>query len=154
MPTTPSESWPLLPYEAWKDTYETLHMWTQIVGKIAVALAPPINHCWAITLHLTASGLATRNLPHGDRSFTIEFDFLHHQLVIACTDGDRRTLALGPRSVADFYRELMATLETMGLQVKIWTKPVEIPDPIRFEEDVVHHSYDPEFAQRFWRKRL
>ena len=151
MPTTPSDTWPPLPYQAWKDTYATLHMWTQIVGKIAVVLAPPINQCWAITLQLSARGLITRTLPHGERSFTIEFDFIDHRLVIASTDGERRTLALAARSVADFYRELMATLETMGLQVKIWTKPVEVPDPIRFEEDVVHHSYDPEFAQRFWR---
>jgi hypothetical protein len=150
MPTTPSESWPPLPYEAWKDTYATLHMWTQIVGKIAVALAPPINHCWAITLHLSARGLATRNLTLGERSFTIGFDFLDHQLVIATTDGDRRAVALGARTVADFYRELMATLTSMGLQVKIWTMPVEVPDPIRFEDDTVHHSYDPQFAQRFW----
>jgi hypothetical protein len=151
MSTTPSEPWPPLPYEAWKDTYATLHMWTQMVGKIAVALAPPINHSWAITLHLTASGLATRNLPHGERSFTIEFDFVDHQLVIATTDGDRRVLALAARSVADFYRELMATLAAMGLPVKIWTMPVEVPDPIRFEDDTVHHSYDPQYAHRFWR---
>jgi hypothetical protein len=140
MPTTPAEPWPPLPYEAWKDT-----------GKIAVALAPPINHSWAITLHLTARGLATRDLPLGERSFTLEFDFLDHQLVIATTDGERRTLALGARSVADFYRELMATQASMRLQVKIWTKPVEVPEPIRFEDDTVHHSYDPQFAQRFWR---
>ena len=151
MPTTPAEPWPPLPYEAWKDTCATLHMWTQIVGKIAVALAPPINHSWAITLHLTARGLATRDLPLGERSFTLEFDFLDHHLVIATTDGERRTLALGARSVADFYRELMATLASMRLQVKIWTKPVDVPEPIRFEDDTLHHSYDPQFAQRFWR---
>jgi hypothetical protein len=150
MPTTPSEPWPALPYEAWKDTCTTLHMWTQIVGKIAVALAPPLNHSWAVTLHLSARGLSTRNLQHGERSFAIEFDFLDHQLVIATTDGDRRTLALNARSVANFHREIMATLAAMGLAVRISTKPVEIPDPIRFEEDTVHHAYDPQFAHRFW----
>ena len=151
MPTTPTELWPPLPYQAWKDTYATLHMWSQIVGKIAVALAPPVNHSWAITLHLTERGLATHNLPHGDRSLSIAFDFLDHQLVIATADGYRRALALSARSVADFYRDVMGTLDAMRLPVKIWTMPVEIPAPIRFEEDTLHHSYDPEFAHRFWR---
>ena len=145
------EPWPALPYDAWRDTYATLHMWSQIVGKIAVALAPPVNHSWAVTLRLTARGLTTLPLPHGMRSFTIEFDFIDHQLIIRTTDGDRRALALGPRSVADFYREVMQALGSMALPVKIRTMPVEIPAPIRFEEDTVHHAYDPVYAQRFWR---
>jgi len=145
------EPWPALPYDAWRDTYATLHMWSQIVGKIAVALAPPVNHSWAVTLRLTARGLTTLPLPHGMRSFTIEFDFIDHQLIIRTTDGDRRALALGPRSVADFYREVMQALGSMALPVKIRTMPVEIPAPIPFEQDTAHHSYDPQYANRFWR---
>jgi hypothetical protein len=145
------ELWPALPYDAWKDTYATLHMWTQIVGKIALAQAPPLNHSWAIALHLTPRGLTTRLLPHGARSFTMEFDFIDHQLVIRTTDGVRRTLKLEPRSVADFYRDVMATLDAMSLPVEIWPVPVEIPDPIPFREDTQHHSYDPELASRCWR---
>jgi uncharacterized protein DUF5996 len=143
--------WPALPYNEWKDTYATLHMWSQIVGKVAVAQAPPINHSWGVSLRLTARGLATQNLPHHDRTFTIEFDFIDHQLVIRTSDGQRRTLALESRSVASFYQDLMATLQAIGLPEKIWTMPVEIPTPIRFERDVVHHTYDPESANRLWR---
>jgi Family of unknown function (DUF5996) len=145
------EIWPALPYNAWRDTYATLHMWSQIVGKVTVALAPPINHSWAISMHLTARGLTTQNLSHGNRSFRMEFDFIAHQLVIRTADGDERALPLRPRSVADFYREVMDTLNSMALPVKIWSMPVEIPSPIRFEDDTIHHSYDPEFANRFWR---
>jgi len=143
--------WPALPYEQWKDTYATLHMWTQVVGKVALALAPPLNHGWAIAMHLTPRGLTTRPLAHGARTFTLEFDFLDHHLVIATTDGDRRSLRLEPRSVADFYRDVMATLGAMSLPVKIWPVPVEIPDPIPFEKDTQHHSYDAVAANRFWR---
>jgi hypothetical protein len=146
-----SELWPELPYDAWKETYATLHMWTQIVGKVALAQAPPLNHSWAITFHLTPRGLTTRTLPHGDRSFAMEFDFIDHRLEIGTSDGDRRTLPLEPRSVADFYRDVMATLDAMSLPVKIWPVPVEIADPIPFERDTEHHSYDPGFANRFWR---
>ncbi|MEA2690765.1 MAG: hypothetical protein QOJ16_152 [Acidobacteriota bacterium] len=145
------ELWPALPYDAWKDTYATLHMWTQVVGKVALALAPPLPHSWGIALHLTSRGLTTRPLAHGARSFTLEFDFLDHQLLIRTTDGDRRALKLAPRSVADFYREVMATLAEMSLPVQIWPFPVEILAPIPFAEDAGHHSYDPEFAHRFWR---
>lgn len=126
-------------------------MWTQVVGKVAVALAPPINHGWGIAMHLTSRGLITRPLAHGERSFTIEFDFVAHELVVRTTDGDHRTLPLAPRSVADFYREVMAMLREMSLPVTIWPVPVEIPNPIPFEEDTAHHSYDPEFANRHWR---
>lgn len=143
--------WPPLPYDEWKDTYATLHMWTQVVGKIAVVLAPPLNHGWGIALHLTARGLRTQLLPHGNRSFTVEFDFVGHQLVIATTDGETRTLPLEPRTVADFYREVMATLGAMSLPVKVWPVPVEIPDPVPFEQDTQHRSYDSGLANRFWR---
>lgn len=139
-----------MPYEAWKDTYATLHMWTQIVGKIALAHAAPLNHSWGIALLFDARGLRTRLLTHGRRSFTLAFDFLDHQLVIETLDGARRTLPLAPRSVADFHRELMTTLAGMGLPVRIWSMPVEIADPVRFESDDVHHSYDPESVARWW----
>jgi hypothetical protein len=143
--------WPALPYDAWKDTYATLHMWSQVVGKVVLARAAPLNHSWGIALLVTARGLTTRALPHGRRSFTMAFDFIDHQLVIETSDGDRRHLPLEPRSVAEFYREVMALLAAMGLHVRIWPMPVEIADPIRFDEDTVHHSYDPEWANRFWR---
>jgi hypothetical protein len=150
-PDMTPERWPALPYDDWKDTYATLHMWSQVVGKIALARAAPINHSWGIALDVTARGLTTRTLPHGDRAFRVAFDFIDHQLLIDTSDGDRRTLALAPRTVADFYRELMATLRDMALSVTIWPMPVEIPNPIRFDEDTVHRSYDPTFANRFWR---
>ena len=145
------DPWPALPYDAWKDTYATLHMWSQVVGKIALAHAPPINHSWAIALHVTARGLQTRALPHGQQSFTIEFDFIDHRLVIERSDGERRTLPLESQSVADFYRDVMAALSEMSLAVKIWPVPVEIPSPVPFERDMIHHTYDPEFANRLWR---
>lgn len=145
------ERWPALSYEAWKDTYATLHMWTQVVGKVTVALARPLNHSWGIALHLTPRGLTTQLLPHDSRAFTIEFDFIEHQLVIRTTDGEQRVLRLEPRTVADFYRDVMGTLSAMGLAVKVWPVPVEIPDPIPFEQDTQHHAYDPEYANRFWR---
>jgi hypothetical protein len=146
-----SERWPALPYDDWKDTYATLLMWSQIVGKIALARAAPINHSWGVALDVTARGLTTRTLHDGDRSFRVAFDFIDHQLVIEASDRDRRALPLAPRTVADFYREVMATLRDMALPVKIWPMPVEIPNPIRFDEDTVHRSYDPLYANRFWR---
>jgi hypothetical protein len=145
------DAWPALPYKAWKDTYATLHMWTQMVGKIALAHAAPLNHGWAVAFLLGARGLRTRLLSHGRRSFTIAFDFLDHQLVIETLDGARRALPLAPRSVADFYQELMSTLDAMSLPVRIWSMPVEVPDPTRFEHDTGHHSYDPEYVERWWR---
>src|SRR5260221_9226507 len=145
------EPWPALPYDAWKETYATLHMWTQVVGKVALALAPPLNHSWGIALHLSPRGLATRRLSHGQRSFTMEFDFLDHRLVIRPSEGSERTVRLEPRTVASFYHEVMAVLREMGLEVRIWPMPVEVPSPIRFEQDTVHASYDPVFANRFWR---
>jgi hypothetical protein len=145
------EPWPALPYEAWKDTYATLHMWTQVVGKVALAQAPPINHSWAIALQVTSRGLSTRALPHGRRSFTIEFDFIDHALAVRASDGAIRTKTLAPQSVADFYRDVMDILRDMALPVKIWPMPVEVESPIRFDEDTVHGSYDPASANRFWR---
>ena len=145
------ERWPALPFDAWKDTYATLHMWSQIVGKVALARAAPLNHCWGSALQVTSRGLSTAMLPHGERAFSIAFDLIDHQLSIETSDGARRVLPLAPRSVADFYREFMAALDAMNLRVRIWPMPVEIPSPVRFEQDTVHQSYDPEFANRFWR---
>jgi Family of unknown function (DUF5996) len=151
MATMTDELWPALPYDEWKDTYATLHMWTQVVGKIALAVAPPLNHCWGIALHLTARGLSTALLSHLRRSFTIEFDLVGHRLLIVTSDGGGRALPLAPRSVAEFYRDVMVALGELSLPVKIWSMPVEIPAPIRFELDTEHHLYDPAYANRFWR---
>ena len=146
-----STLWPELPYDAWKDTYATLHMWLQIVGKVALAHAAPLNHSWGIAFQVTPRGLSTRTLSYGTRSFTMEFDFIDHQLLIRTSDGARRALALAPQSVADFYRAVMRMLDELALPVKIWTMPVEVESPVRFEEDTVHASYDPEYANRAWR---
>jgi hypothetical protein len=151
MTTARDQTWPALPYDAWKDTYATLHMWSQLVGKVALALAPPLNHSWGIALHPTARGLATRLLPHGDRALTLELDFISHRLVIRTADGDVRELALEPRSVADFHRDLIATLAAMSLPVRIWPVAVELPVAIRLDTDTDHHAYDPAWANRFWR---
>ncbi len=145
-----TDSWPALPYDEWKDTYATLHMWMQVAGKVALAQAPPVNHSWGVAMHLTPQGLATPLLPHGARSFAIEFDFVAHELVVDICDGSRRTLPLKNQSVADFYRAVMDLLRDMGLPVRIWSMPVEIADPVRFEDDTAHHTYNPEQANRFW----
>jgi Family of unknown function (DUF5996) len=143
--------WPALPLEGWKDTYATLHMWAQVIGKIALAQSPPVNHSWGIAFHVTPHGLSTLMLPHGSRSFAIEFDFIEHQLLIRTSDGEMRRLALRPRTVADFYDRVMALLGDLSLPVKIWPVAVEVPSPIRLDQDVEHQAYDPEAATRFWR---
>src|SRR5918997_3711330 len=143
--------WPSLPLGEWQDTYATLHMWTQVVGKIRLALTPLVNHWWNVPLYVSARGLNTSAMPYNDRTLEIEFDFIGHLLHIACSDGTTRTLPLEPRSVADFYREVLSLLRELGIEVKIWTTPVEVPDPVPFEQDTAHASYDPEYAQRFWR---
>jgi hypothetical protein len=145
------ERWPALPYDEWKDTYATLHMWTQVVGKVALAQAPPMNHSWAIAFQITPRGFATRTLPHDTRTFTIEFDFIDHQLIVRVSDGAIRSLALRPQSVAEFYRDVMRTLADLQLGVTIWPMPVEIESPIRFDEDTTHASYDRDAANRVWR---
>ena len=146
-----TDLWPALPLAEWKDTYYTLHMWTQIVGKIKLALTPPVNHWWNISLYVTPRGLTTSVMYLNDRLFQIEFDFIDHLLLIETTGASTKKIALRPRSVADFYQETMATLESLGMSVTIWTTPVEVPDPIPFEKDQKHVAYDPEYAQRFWR---
>jgi hypothetical protein len=143
--------WPTLILEEWQDTLATLHMWTQIVGKIRLAQTPLVNHWWNVPLYVSARGLNTSAMPHSDRIFEIEFDFIDHILRIECSDGAVKKLALRPQSVADFYREVMAAMHELGLDVQIWTMPVEVPNPIRFEDDVTHASYDAEYANRFWR---
>jgi hypothetical protein len=143
--------WPALPLEEWQDTYATLHMWTQVVGKIRLAQTPLINHWWNVPLYVTARGLTTSAMHYHDRSFEIDFDFIDHQLLIKCDDGATESLPLVPRSVADFYREVMRTLGGLGIGVKIWPVPVEVPDPIPFEQDHKNAAYDPEYASRFWR---
>ena len=144
-------TWPSLPLAAWQDTYETLHMWTQIVGKIRLALAPPINHWWHSTLYVTPRGLTTATMPHGTRTLEISFDFLDHHLQIETSDGITRRIALVPRSVADFYQDVMGTLHEIGIEVRIWTMPQEVQEPIPFEQDYKHAAYDGEYAQRLWR---
>jgi hypothetical protein len=146
-----NRAWPELPLEAWQDTYATLHMWTQIVGKIRLTLTPLVNHWWNVTLYVTARGLTTSPIPYQGSSFEIRFDFIEHQLVIETSEGAVRILALRPRTVADFYRELMNTLASLGIELKIHAHPDEVANPIPFAEDVAHASYDPEYAHRFWR---
>ncbi|HEY1800306.1 MAG TPA: DUF5996 family protein [Terriglobales bacterium] len=146
-----SNPWPDLPLAAWQDTYSTLHMWTQIVGKVRLALSPRINHWWEVPLYVTARGLTTSPMPYGDGIFEVEFDFIHHNLIIQTSWDTSRTLPLAPRSVADFYAEFMSALRSLGINVKIWKMPVEIPNPIAFDQDTQHSSYDPEYAHRFWR---
>jgi hypothetical protein len=144
-------TWPTLILEEWQDTLATLHMWTQIVGKIRLKQTQLVNHWWNVPLYLSARGLTTSPMPYGDRIFEIEFDFIDHQLRIECSDGAQKILALRPQSVADFYQEVMSALHDLGIDVKIWPMPVEIPNPIRFDQDRIHASYDAEYANRFWR---
>lgn len=144
------DCWPPLPLASWKDTCATLHMWTQIVGKVRLALTPRVNHWWNVPLYVSARGLTTSAIPYAGRTFELRFDFLDHQLVLHTNDGHVKSLPLSPRSVADFYQDFLAMLRSAGIEVKIWRMPVEIPNPIPFDQDRVHASYDPEYARRFW----
>ena len=146
-----AEAWPELNYPDWKDTCATLHMWTQIVGKIRLRLTPWMNHSWHVTLYLTSRGLTTSPIPHGNDTFEIRFDFIDHELRILKSDGGSRVLKLQPQSVAKFYKEVMRALDELNLPVKIDMLPNEIADPIPFDKDEKHRSYDPEYANRFWR---
>jgi hypothetical protein len=144
-------SWPELPFEAWKDTCATLHLWTQIVGKVRLAKAPMVNHWWQVPLYVTCRGLTTSPIPHeSGSSFQIDFDFIDHRLIIAVSDGRVETLPLAPCSVADFYQNVMERLKALGLETRIWTMPVELPEPIRFDQDHTHAAYDAVWAHRFW----
>ncbi|MFL6672836.1 MAG: DUF5996 family protein [Massilia sp.] len=154
MSTADNEVWPALPYAEWKDTRDTLHMWTQIVGKVRLVQTPWLNHSWHAPLYLTARGLTTSTIPHGTRVFAIDFDFVEHLLRIATGDGMSATLRLEPRSVADFYRAFFAELDKLGLPVRIHATPNEVVDAIPFEQDEQHASYDKAYANRFWRVLL
>ena len=145
------ECWPALPLDSWKDTYATLHMWTQIVGKVRLRLTPLVNHWWNVPLYVSARGLTTSRIPYGQRAFELRFDFIAHELVLETTDGMRKTLRLAPRPVADFYEEFMAMLRSAGIEVKIWRMPVEIANPIPFDQDREHQTYDPAAVEKFWR---
>jgi Family of unknown function (DUF5996) len=145
------ECWPSLPLESWEDTRATLHMWTQIVGKVRLALTPLVNHWWNVPLYVSARGLTTSSMSYEKMVFELEFDFVDHQLVFKNSDGSVKTLPLASRSVADFYKEFMSMLGAQDIPVKIWKMPVEIPNPIPFDQDQVHASYDPEAVRKFWR---
>jgi Family of unknown function (DUF5996) len=143
--------WPELPYGAWRETRETLHLWTQVVGKVRLAQTPWLNHSWHVTLYVTSRGLTTSPIPHGGRTFEIEFDFVTHALVINVSDGAGRRIPLQPCSVADFYAAVMSALAELGIPVRINDYPCEIGGPLRFSEDRTHQAYDREYAERFWR---
>jgi hypothetical protein len=149
--TPRGEAWPALPLDEWKDTYATLHMWTQVAGKVRFALSPWVNHSWHVTLYVTSRGLTTSPIPYGERTFEIKFDFIDHRLVVETSGGDVKHVELRPRSVADFYGEVMSSLRGLGMYINIHTLPNEVTDPVPFEKDVEHKSYDPEYANRFWR---
>jgi hypothetical protein len=148
-----AERWPTLPpLGAWQDTFETLHRWTQIAGKVRLAHMPWINHSWHVPFYVTARGLTTSPIPHGARAFTIDFDFVDHRLLLETAEGERRSFPLAPMSVASFYQRVMQALAELRLDTRIWPMPVEIPDPIEpFFADERHASYHAEAAQRFWR---
>ncbi|RJP52002.1 MAG: hypothetical protein C4583_07625 [Anaerolineaceae bacterium] len=153
--TIQNEHWPRLPLEQWKDTYETLHLWSQIVGKIRLSRMPWINHSWHVPLYVTAHGLTTSLIPYGIRSFEIDFDFIDHRLHIVTSGGERRSFTLKPMSVATFYQKMMGVLSELDIEVSIWPMPVEIPDPILpFHENEEQAAYDSEAVERFWRALL
>ncbi len=145
------EGWPALPYEAWRDTCQTLHLWTQIVGKVRMELSPFVNHWWHVTLYVTPRGLTTAAIPYHGGTLDVTFDFVEHNLSIRTSEGTTKALPLIPRSVAAFYREFMACLHALGIEVTINTLPSEVSNPIRCDIDEVHASYDPLYAGRFWR---
>ncbi len=150
-----SSNWPSLPLASWKDTCDTLHLWTQIVGKVKLALAPFVNHWWQVAFKVGARGLESGVVPWGTGAFVMDFDFVEHQLRIDTSGGTSARIALGPRSVADFYREVMTTLQRLGISVRIWPVPVEIPDnQTRFDRDEMHGAYDASAANTFWHMLL
>ena len=146
-----ANAWPELPYSDWTDTLATLHMWTQIVGKVRLTLSPWLNQSWHVTSYVTVRGLTTSAIPYGSRLFQIEFDFINHSLNIAVSDGQTRTLPLERRTVADFYHELMASLDSLGISVQIHAEPNEVEDAIPFAEDTAHKTYDKQQAALLWK---
>jgi hypothetical protein len=148
------DAWPELPQSAWGDTCVTLQLWTQIVGKIRLALTPAQNHTWSVALYPTARGLTTSPMWHGTSVVQIDFDFIDHMLIVLTSDGDRRHIALGPMSVATFYCRVMEALESIGTPVRIWPTPVEMAQPVPFHQDHAPRPYDAEYVTRFWRVLL
>jgi Family of unknown function (DUF5996) len=146
--------WPDLPLSAWSETCDTLHRWTQVVGKVRLGLTPLVNHWWNVTLYLTSRGLTTSSIPYGSRTFDVVFDFVDHQLRIETNEGNVETLPLMPMSVRDFYFEVVSRLRRLEIDVHIWTMPSEIENAVPFEQDRTHAQYDPVYAQRFWRALL
>jgi len=146
-----NEAWPALPFAEWHETSATLQLWTQIVGKIRLSQTPWLNHSWQSTLYVTVRGLTTSPIPRGDGAFEIEFDFIAHDLAIRTDWGTERRVQLRPKTVADFYAEVMGALSELGIPSRINTMPNEMPDAIPFDQDLVHRSYDAEAARRFWR---
>ncbi len=146
-----SDAWPDLPLAAWRETYETLHLFTQIVGKVRLAQSPWVNHSWHVTLYVTARGLTTSPIPYGVRTFQIEFDFVDHRLQVLASDGATGGFPLQPQSVAAFYSRLIEEMGKLGIQVSISPKPNEVAEPIRFDQDEIHKAYDREYVNRFWR---
>lgn len=142
--------WPSLPLKAWSETYATLHMWSQVIGKVRLSLSPPVNHWWHCALYVSSRGLTTSAMPFGKELIEIEFDFIDHQLVIRKSDGQLRTVPLAPHSVAEFYHDVISALDSLDVKVNIFTKPQEVPNPIPFEQNN-NGNYDPEYANRFWR---
>ncbi len=145
------DTWPKLPVGEWADTYATLHMWTQIVGKIRLALAPYVNHWWHVPLYVTSRGLTTSPMPYGELTLEIAFDFIDHELRFDTSDGRREAIALRPQTVAQFYARVKDVLRRLQVDVHIWPMPVEVQGPIRFDQDMAHASYDAEYASRWWR---
>lgn len=152
--TAPTEAWPALPFDGWKDTYETVHLYLQIVGKVKLALCPFLNQWWQVALHLTARGLTTGPIPWHRSTFDVEFDFIDHVVWIRASDGRSVRVSLEPRSVADFYRLFQGALNSLDIEVAIDLTPSEIPHPVPFDQDSVHASYDGAFVQRWWRALL
>jgi hypothetical protein len=148
---TTAETWPSLPLDAWSDTYATLHLWTQVVGKVRLAQSPWLNHSWHVTLYVTSTGLTTSPIPYGARTFQIDFDFLRDRLVMQSSDGGRGEFALEPQTVAAFYSRVQALMDALDVHVAICRKPNEIADAVPFHLDEAHRSYDAEYAHRFWR---
>jgi uncharacterized protein DUF5996 len=151
---TAMNAWPELPWRDWGASIATVHMWTQIVGKVRLALASPLNHWWHVTLYVSSRGLTTSAIPYGGGRFQIDFDFIDHRLLVTDSEGGSFTMPLEPKSVARFYRELMAGLRSLGIDVRISTRPVEVAEAVPFETDEQHASYDAGHVRLFWRGLL
>ncbi len=151
---TDAPHWPELPYDAWKDTCETLHLWTQVVGKVKLELSPFLNELWNVGFRLTARGMTTGLIPCRGAVFEVQFDFIDHNLAVLTDDGRMKSMPLMPRSVADFYAEFMAVLRSLGIDIEITTQSVEMPTSVDLSQDRDHASYDREYVNRWWRIML